>query len=59
MNSLFCEVVVCMQQNQSSSRVKSGIFGQTAKYGQPPCLFHSSTIGIKIKLTKQTVKILM
>ena len=38
-------------------RVQSGIFGQTAKFGQPPCLFHSSIIGIKIKLTKQTVKI--
>ena len=40
-------------------REKSGIFGQTAKFGQPPCLFHSSIIGIKNKLTKQTVKILM
>ena len=30
------------------SRVKSGIFGQTAKFGQPPCLFFSSVIGIKI-----------
>ena len=40
-------------------RVKSGIFGQTAKFGQPPCLFHSSIIGIKNKLTKETVKILM
>ena len=40
-------------------RVKSSIFGQTAKFGQPPCLFHSSVIGIKNKLTKQTVKILM
>ena len=29
-------------------RVKSGIFGQTAKFGQPLCLFHSSIIGIKI-----------
>ena len=38
------------------SKVKSGIFGQTAKFGQPPCLFHSSVIGIKNKLTKQTVK---
>ena len=27
---------------------KSGIFGQTAKFGQEPCLFHSSVIGIKI-----------
>ena len=40
-------------------RVKLGIFGQTAKFGQPPCLMHSSVIGIKNKLTKQTVKILM
>ena len=39
--------------------VKSGIFGQTAKFRQPPCLFHSSVIGIKNRLTKQTVKILM
>ena len=41
------------------TRIKSGIFGQTAKFGQRPCLFHISNIGIKIKLTKQTVKILM
>ena len=40
------------------TRVKSGIFGQTAKFGQPPCLFLSSIIGIKHKLTEQTVKIL-
>ena len=40
-------------------KVKSGIFGQTAEFGQPPCLFHSSVIGVKNKLTKQTVKILM
>ena len=39
------------------ARVKSGIFGVTAKFGKPPCLFHSSIIGIKNKLTKQTVKI--
>ena len=42
-----------------SSRVESGIFGQTSKMGQPPCLFHSSVFGIKIKLTKQIMKILM
>ena len=41
------------------ARVKSGIFGQTAKFGQPLCSFHSSIVGIKNKLTKQTVKILM
>ena len=29
------------------TRIKSGIFGQTAKFGQPSCLFHSSIIGIK------------
>ena len=40
-------------------RVKSGIFGQTAKFGQWPCLFHVSNIGIKHEFTKQTVKILM
>ena len=28
-------------------RVKSGIFGQTAKFGQPLSFFHSSIIGIK------------
>ena len=28
-------------------RVKSGIFRQTAKFGQRPCLFHISNIGIK------------
>ena len=43
----------------NSVRVKSGILGQTASFGQSPCLFHSSIIGIKNKLTKQTVKILM
>ena len=35
--------------------MKSCIFGQTAKFGQRPCLFHISNIGIK-KSTKQTVK---
>ena len=43
----------------TSYRVKSGIFGQRAKFRQPACLFHSSIIGIKNKLTKQKVKILM
>ena len=42
-----------------NTRVKSGLFGQTAKFGQQPCLFHISNIGIKYKLTKQTVKIPM
>ena len=45
-------------QISSIFRVQSGKFGQTAKFGQPLCLFHSSIIGIKNKLTKQTVKIL-
>ena len=40
-------------------RVKSGIFGQTAKFGQRLSLFNISNIGIKNKLTKQAVKILM
>ena len=39
--------------------VKSGIFVQRAKFGQRPCLFHISNIGIKIELTKQIVKILL
>ena len=43
----------------NSVGVKPGIFRQTASFGQPPCLFHSSIIGIKNKLTKPTVKILM
>ena len=42
-----------------ASRVKSGIFGQTAKFRQSPCLFHSSVNGIKSKLTTKTVEILM
>ena len=40
-------------------RVKSGKFGQSAKFGQRPCLIYISNIGIKNKLTKQTVIILM
>ena len=30
------------------SRVKSGKFGQSAKFGERPCLFHILIIGIKI-----------
>ena len=41
------------------SRVKSGKFGRSAKFGQRPCLFHILIIGIKNELTKQTEKILM
>ena len=40
-------------------RVKSGIFGQTANFGQQPCLFHISNTGMKNKLPKQIVKLLM
>ena len=57
-----CTDCIYMQQSGvlvTRSRVKSGIFGQTAKFGQRACLFHISNIGIKINLTKQTVKILM
>ena len=43
----------------SAVRVKSGKFGRSAKFGQRPCLFHILIIGIKNKLTKQTVKIHM
>ena len=37
-------------------RVKPGKFGHSAKFGQRPCFFDFRIIGIKIKLTKQTVK---
>ena len=40
-------------------RVKSGMFGQTAKFGQRSCRFHTSIIGMKNKLTMKTVEILM
>ena len=54
-------IVLCMYFNPEyeTFRVKSGVFGQTAKFGQTPLLFHSSIIGIKNKLSKQTVEILM
>ena len=39
-----------LEKNNGSLRVKSGIFGHTAKSGQRPCLFHISNIGKKIKL---------
>ena len=44
-----------------SFRVQSGKFGRSTKFGQRPCLFHTCIliIGIKNKLTKQKVKILM
>ena len=33
--------------SELSSRVKLCIFGQTPKFGQRPCLYHISNIGIK------------
>ena len=37
-----------------TNMLMSGIFKQTAKFGQRPCLFHISNIGIKkYKLSKQ------
>ena len=38
---------VPFESAQHIIRVMSGIFGQAAKFGQSPCLFHSSIIGIK------------
>ena len=40
-------------------RAKSGIFGQSVKFGQRPCLFQYFKYWNKNTLTKQTVKILM
>ena len=41
-------------------RVKLGIFGQTANFGQQPCLFHISNTGIQMNyLSKTLVKLLM
>ena len=57
MYKMFIGIPVCV--NDLHDRVKSGKFGRSAKFGQRPCLFHILIIGIKIKLTKQTVKILM
>ena len=45
--------------NLHGTRVKSAKFERSAKFGQQPCLFHFSIIGIKNKLTKQRVKIQM
>ena len=49
----------CYIMGSMICRVKSGKIGQKAKFGQRPCLFHISNIGIKNRLAKQTVKILM
>ena len=54
-----CVALYLSQSRNHTIRVKSGIFGQTAKFGLRPRLFHISNIGIQNKLTKQTVKILM
>ena len=48
----------CWSECTDEIRVKSGKFGWSAKFGQRPCLFHILTIGIKNKLSKQTVKIM-
>ena len=48
-----------MNETMNTIRVKSGKFGQSAKFGQRVCLFHILIIKIKNKLRKQTVKILM
>ena len=37
-----------VNKQKQATRVKSGIFEQTAKFGQSPCLFYRSNIGIKI-----------
>ena len=37
-----------MAEKGSVYRAKSARFGQTDKFGQRPCLFHISNIGIKI-----------
>ena len=36
------------EEDAEQTRVKSGIFGQTAKFGQRPYLFYISNIRIKI-----------
>ena len=46
-SATFQTAIVSGNLDTCMTRVKSGIFGQTAKFGQPPCLFHSSVIGIK------------
>ena len=55
--NIWCSAV--LRASSQDIRVMSDIFGQTAKFGQRPYLFHISNTGIKYKLTKQTVKILM
>ena len=54
--------LLCLDQGRYkiyTSMVKLGKFGHSSIFRQPHCFFHFLIIGIKIKLTKQTVKILM
>ena len=46
-NGLLEVSIFPVNKQKRATRVKSGIFGQTAKFGQPHCLFYSSNIGIK------------
>ena len=43
-----CKVKCGLCSGAVLKRVKSGIFGQTAKFGQRPCLFNILIIGIQI-----------
>ena len=43
-----CNVTPNLVVAKIATRIKAGIFGQTAKFGQRPCLFHISNIVIKI-----------
>ena len=54
------KTILCyVQLLQEIIRVKSGIFRQSAKFGQRSCLLYTSIIGMKNKITKQTVKIIL
>ena len=46
-NNLY--ILLCPSSYDYFSRVKSGIFGQTAKFGQRPCLFHVLNIKLQNK----------
>ena len=43
--------VIHLLNRNLANKVRSGIFGQTAKFEQRPCSFHISNIGIKNRLT--------
>ena len=50
----------CLQVSRIETvYIKTGKFGRSAKFVQRHCLFHILIIGIKNKLAKQKVKILM